>query len=99
MPEQDEIPVKHTPSALLASDTSLDVERMQVALWRRMSPLEKARAVGRVSRTVRVLCLAGIRQRHPSASEHECRLRYALLTLGRSLACKAYPEADTLPGR
>jgi len=89
MPHQDESP------AFLTSDTSLDVERMQVALWRGMSPLEKARTVAGVSRTVRELSLAGIRQRHPAASERECRLRYAVLTLGRSLACRAYPEADT----
>ena len=98
MPPQDEIPVTRAESALLASDSSPEVERIQLALWRRMSPLEKAQAVGQVSRSVRELSLAGIRVRHPSASEHECRLRYAMLTLGRSLAGKAYPEVKTLPG-
>ena len=47
----------------------------------------------------RELSFAGIRLRHPSASEDECRLHYALLTLGRSLACKAYPEAKALVAR
>ena len=69
---------------------------MQVALWARMSSTEKAKTVGAVSRTVRELSLAGIRRRHPSASENECRLRYAILTLGRSLALEAYPEAETV---
>ena len=91
--------MKQKPSAVLASDTSPHVERMQVAIWRRMSPLEKAQAVSRVSRNVRDLSLSGIRERHPSATEHECRLRYAVLTLGRSLACEAYPEAGALRGR
>jgi hypothetical protein len=46
--------VRQKPGALLASDTSPEAERMQVALWRAMSPLEKARAVGRVSHAVRI---------------------------------------------
>ena len=91
--------MKNTSRAILASDTAPEAERTQVALWRGMSPIEKARAVGQISRTVRDLSLAGIRQRHPSDSERECRLRYALLTLGRTLACKAYPEAGVLSGR
>ena len=95
---EDENSLKHTPSASLASDTSFDVQRMQVALWRKMSPLEKAQAVGQVSHAVRELSLVGIRQRHPTVSERECLLRYALLTLGRSLALRAYPEAHTIPG-
>jgi hypothetical protein len=95
---EDDTAKRKARRAHLALDTSLEAQRMQVALWRGMSPLEKAQAVGRVSRKVRELSLEGIRQRNPSASERECRLRYALLTLGRSLACKAYPEADTIPG-
>jgi len=69
---------------------------MQVELWRGMSPPEKARAVAEVSRGVRELAFVGIRQRHPSASERECRLRYALLTLGRPLARLAYPDVETV---
>lgn len=98
MRHEDESSVKRGSGGLLASDTSFDVQQKQVALWRDMTPLEKAQAAGRVSRRVRELSLAGIRQRHPSASERECRLRYALLTLGRALACRAYPEAHDIPG-
>ena len=88
--------MKLSPYAALASDTSPVVERLLLALWRRMSPTEKAKTVGRVSRNVRELSLAGIRHRHPDASERECCLRYAVLTLGRTLACAAYPEAGSL---
>jgi hypothetical protein len=91
--------VKQATSAFLGSDTSPDMQTKQVMLWRRMSPLEKAQTVGRVSCTVRELSLAGIRQRHPSASERECLLHYALLTLGRPLACRAYPDAEAIPAR
>jgi hypothetical protein len=98
MSHDDELPAKPAPAAVLTADTSAEVERMQVALWRGMSPLEKAQVVGRISRMVRDLALAGIRQRHPAASEHECHLRYALLTLGRAAAARAYPEVDGLRG-
>jgi len=81
---------------VLSSDTSPDVERLQVELWRRMSPLEKARAVSEISRTVLDLSLVGIRRRHPGASDHECMLRLAVLTLGRELADRVYPEAADL---
>jgi hypothetical protein len=98
MRHEDENSLRRTSGASLASDTSFDVQRMQIALWRQMSPLEKAHAIGQVSLAVRELSLVGIRQRHPTVSERECLLRYALLTLGRSLAFRAYPEAHTIPG-
>ena len=39
-------------TALLARDTSFRAERAQVELWRRMSPIEKLRAVTEISRAV-----------------------------------------------
>ncbi len=57
-----------------------------------MSSVEKARAVDSLNCAVRQLALAGIRLRHPDASEREIFLRYAVLTLGRELAVRAYPE-------
>lgn len=85
-------------AAVLSSDTSLEVERAQVELWRRMSPLEKACAVTEISRAVQQLSLAGIRLRYPEASERERMLRLAILKLGRPLACKVHPEAARLSG-
>ena len=38
------------------------------------------------------MALAGLRQRHPSAGESEIVARFALLTLGPSLACRVYPH-------
>lgn len=89
-----------TPTrGLLASDTPLEVERLQVARWREMSPAEKAGVVADLTDCVRELSLAGIRSRHPDATDEECRLRYALITLGPSLAYKVYPKAKALAGR
>jgi hypothetical protein len=86
-------------TAVLASDTSLEAERMQIELWRRMSPIEKLRAVSESTQAVLQLSLAGIRSRHPEAAEEECRMRLAILRLGRELACRAFPEAARLRGR
>jgi hypothetical protein len=85
-------------TAVLASDTSLEAERIQVELWRKMSPLQKVRVISDISRTVEQLALAGIRLRHPEASERECFLRLAILKLGRELACRVYPEVEHLAG-
>ena len=90
--------MKPASKTLLALDTSVEAQQVQIMLWRQMSTLEKARAVGKISRRLRELSMAGIRQRYPSASESECRVRYALLTLGRSLALSAYPEAAPVLG-
>ena len=82
----------------IAADTSLEAMRVQVDLWRRMSPVEKAAVVSGVSIAVQRLALAGILARHPAASDRECMLRLALMTLGRELACKVYPDAVRLVG-
>jgi len=84
---------------LLASDTSLAAERAQVESWRRMSPIDKLRAVTEISRAAQELSLAGIRLRHPEAPDAECMLRLAVLKLGREVACRIYPEAAGLSGR
>lgn len=81
---------------MLSSDTTAEAERIQIERWRAMTPLEKARIVSELSVAVQELALAGIRMRHPGASEEECRLRLAVLKLGRDLACAVYPEASRL---
>ncbi len=78
------------------TDTSSRVERLRIESWRRMSPLEKLSLVSALNSATRELCQAGIRMRHPDETDHEVRLRMALITLGRDLAVKAYPEAASL---
>lgn len=92
-------PTVRASGSVLASDTSPEAQRVQVDLWRRMSPLEKARTVTDTTRAVQKLCLLGIRRRHRGASDLECRLRLAVLTLGRTLAQRVYPEVSSLSDR
>lgn len=84
--------------SLLTADTSLEAERLQVALWRRMSPLDKVRIVTELSRAVQELSLAGIRLRHPDESHDRSLLRLAVLKLGRQRARQVYPAAAQLAG-
>jgi hypothetical protein len=84
--------------ATLSHDTSRHVEDIQVELWRKMSPLAKARAVSALSSSVIQLSIAGLRQRFPGATDLECRLRLARLILGHELARRVYPDTVGLSG-
>ena len=83
---------------VLSADSSAAVERLQVDAWRRMSPLDKALVVDGLTRTAQALAVAGIRRRHPGASDRECFLRLATLKLGRETAIRLYPDAAELFG-
>ena len=61
-----------------------------------MSPVQKARTVDGLTRTVLTLAVAGIRRRHPRASERECFLRLAAVTLGSEATLRLYPNAAGL---
>jgi hypothetical protein len=80
----------------LADDTPLDIEARQIEGWRRMSAAQKAELIASLSRGVREMALAGIRDRYPGASAREQFLRLAMLTLGADLARQAYPEIERL---
>jgi hypothetical protein len=85
---------------ILSRDTDRRAERRQVEVWRRMSPAEKAALVTRATEDALMLALAGIRQRHPGASERECFLRLAEIRLGASLVRAVYSDAAAvLDGR
>lgn len=85
-------------SAILSQDTTAEVERTQIDAWRRMSPLEKVELLAQATRDALTLALAGIRQRHPTASDRECFLRLAELQLGATLVRTVYPDASQVLG-
>ena len=82
----------------LADDSSAETERLQVSLWRSMSPARKAQAVSNLCRATQELSLAGIRHRYPHASERECLLRLAALKLGPDLMRVVYPGSASFLG-
>jgi hypothetical protein len=76
----------------LAADTSSEVERLQIERFRQMTTAEKAAIVSGLTQAVYDLASAGVRHRYPHASPREQFLRLAIVTLGQTLAEKAYPE-------
>jgi hypothetical protein len=84
--------------AILSLDTSPEAERRQIEIWRAMSTVEKAQLVSRMTIAVQQLALAGIRERHPGASEREVFLRLAAFKLGPELVRKVYPDAASMLG-
>jgi hypothetical protein len=81
-----------TRRAILNSDTTRDMERRQVALWRAMTPARKMTAAAGASMAVQRLSLAGSRQRFPDEREPVLLLRLAALKLGSAVAKAAYGE-------
>ena len=64
-----------------------------------MSAAEKVAIVTGLTRAAFELAAAGVRHRHPGATEREQFLRLAIVTLGPELARQAYPDCDTLDRR
>jgi hypothetical protein len=82
--------VTHPTRRPLSRDTTLEAAEVQMEIYRRMSPGEKIALVEEANRRARALALAGLRQRHPDASEAELFRRLMDLTLGEALAREVY---------
>jgi hypothetical protein len=77
-------------SRTLSRDTSPEAEAVQIEIYRRMSPRRKLELVAEENRKARELALAGLRQRHPTATPQELFRRLMDLTLGEELAAEVY---------
>jgi hypothetical protein len=75
-------------------DTSYAARRAQIRIWRSLSSVDVAELVSGASRAARTLALAGLRARHPAASERELIARLAAITIGTELARQVYPDVD-----
>jgi hypothetical protein len=73
-------------------DTSPEAWEVFLEANRRMSPAEKLTRVFEHSAFVRSLMMAGIRRRHPEASDREVFLRFARQTLGQELFARVYGD-------
>lgn len=80
----------------LAADTEAEVERVQIAGWRNMSPAQKAATVSGLTSAMFEMARAGVRARFPNTTAREQFLRLAIQILGSDLAARAYPDAATL---
>lgn len=74
----------------LSPDTPPEIEEFQIQRLRHMPPWRKMALMSDMSRTVQVLALAGLRQRHPEDTPDQRRRRLADLVLGPELAARVY---------
>ena len=72
------------------SDTSLAAQAAVERRYAEMSFAEKAERVRAVTLAANQMALAGLRLRHPSASERELLLALARLRLGEDLVDRVY---------
>ncbi len=71
-------------------DTTPEAREVHTRLIARLSPAERARRVRDLTIGANALALAGLRRRHPEATEPELLLRLAALRLGADLVERAY---------
>jgi hypothetical protein len=74
----------------LFPDTSPEAEKVLIGLLRQASPMRKLEMLGEMNAAARLLALAGLRARHPEATEAQLRRYLADLLLGPELAARAY---------
>ena len=76
----------------LSPDTHLDAEAVQIRLLHQMPSWRKLYLVSQITQTCYALALSGLRERHPTATPDELRMRLAVLVLGEELAAQAYGD-------
>ncbi len=74
-------PVPLAPTKRL-TDTSPDVDRLMIDLYRAMTPQQRLDISVKLTELASALALADIRRRHPEADERECLLRLATRRAG-----------------
>ncbi|MCO5191227.1 MAG: hypothetical protein M9918_23945 [Anaerolineae bacterium] len=81
----------HNPASLpVSSDTASAAEAVLFKLLAETPTWRKFELLDDLNRSARILAMAGLRRRHPNASESELRRRLADLMLGAELAEHLY---------
>ena len=74
----------------LFPDTHPEAEAVLIRLLREAPAWRKLEMVDQLNQSVKLLALAGLRQRHPGESQALLRRRLAALLLGDELSLKVY---------
>ena len=72
------------------TDTRPEAEKIQIEILRSMPAYRKFALVDSMWQTTRELAQAGLRKRHPQATEEEIRYRWAALVLDRETMINAF---------
>jgi hypothetical protein len=79
---------------IVPADTTLEAARVQIEIFRRMSPGKRLELACQMSNTLRKVVASGVRGRHPDYTEDQVRLAVIRLTLGDKLFREVYPGKD-----
>ena len=71
-----------------SSDTSPNIERMQIQALRRLTPTQRLALAAMLTRSPYALSWQGLRRRHPDLPEEELRIIWCEMLYGRELAEK-----------
>jgi hypothetical protein len=77
-------------------DTSPEAERVQIEVFRKMTPERRLRAATELTQLVRKSLAEGVRMRHPEYNEEQVRLAMIRLTLPERLFLAVYPHAKEI---
>jgi len=79
------------PVSVRARDTTPEAHEVQLALFRRMTPAQRAERTATMSELARDLALEGIRRRHPDYDDEKARHALFRLLVGDDLFRRAWP--------
>jgi hypothetical protein len=94
MPDKSAPEVQHQPrirTRLL--DTSEEADRIQIEIYRAMSPERRFEIAAELNEICRELQRSGIRQRHPQYTDREVGLAQSRLILDEKLFAMIHPES------
>lgn len=83
-----------TQKKTISPDTSTDIERRTMAIYRDMPAWRKLQLVDDANRTARQLAFAGLRLRHPDDPLSKLRRRLLGLVHGETTATRIYGPLD-----
>jgi hypothetical protein len=79
-------------------DTSPEAERVQIEIFRKMTPARRLQLAVELTQTSRNLLAIGVHRRHPDYNQEQVRLAVIRLTIPEKLFLAAYPHAkDIVP--
>ena len=81
------------------ADTSPEALRVQFEILRRLTPAQRIALVDDLTKLARGLAMAGLRQRHPEASEARIEELFFEMTLGPELAQSVLADRRVKRGR
>jgi len=78
--------------AEISTDTSVEAQRVQDEVYRKLGPHGRLATMFQLNEMVRGIAMAGIRDRHPEYDDEQVKLALARLQFGDALVLAAWPD-------